>query len=194
MSPNNLNNERELLRKIAEGDEEAFRSLFHQYRIPLFSFSLEMTKSAGDAEDMVQEIFIKIWQNRERLAKLDYAKPYIYAMARNHVFDFLHKVARNEQMAQQLWANVHIDTVTAEDFLQVKESQQLINEAVALLPPAKQQVFRLSRYSGLNHEQIALQMGLSRSRVKNILVETLKFIKDYLVRYSVYIFFFSWSH
>lgn len=169
---------------MAAGDRIAFHSLFEQYRIPLFSFALEITRSPVDAEDIVQEIFIKIWEQRNRLAEVREARPYIYAMARNHTFDWLQKVARNDQLKDQLWANSHQDRPVTEEQVDARESQRLIEEAVSRLSPAKQQVFRLSREAGLDHQQIADRLGLSKSRVKNILVECLQFIRYYLQQHS----------
>jgi len=170
----------QLLRQIAEGDELAFKRLFDCYRIRFFRFALEITKSATDAEDIVQDIFIKIWTNRQHLGTIDEPRPYLYAITRNYVFDYLQKIARNEKMVKQLWAKMQTSTNEPEMLLLSKEFSGIITEAVDKLTPAKRKVFQMSREEGLTHRQIAEKIGLSASRVKNIMVECLKFIRQYL--------------
>src|SRR5690606_21882632 len=85
----------------------------------------------------------------------------------------------------QNWLNMQADSINGETLMLCKESQELIQDAIRSLPDVKQRVFRMSREEDMTHEQIAQQLGLSRSRVKNIMVELLKFLRDYLLRYSV---------
>src|SRR5207245_3620933 len=79
-----------------------------------------------------------------------------------------------------------------EEILQAQESRKLIHDAVSQLSLQRQTIFQLSREQGLSHEEIAAHLGLSKSRVKNIMVEILKHIKDYLARYSALVYTFFW--
>jgi RNA polymerase sigma-70 factor (family 1) len=188
----NINTDRELLQLVANGDMEAFRQLFDQYKIRLFSFVLHMTHSRIDAEEIVQEVFTKLWANRTGLHDVEFPGKYIYTVARNKTLNHLTRVARDRRLMQQLWVNVSQHGNATEDILQARESQRLISEAVDLLSPQRITIFRLSREQGLTHEEIAARLGLSKSRVKNILVEVLKHIKEHLARYSVLITALCW--
>lgn len=184
MTNNELHNEKELLRLIAEGNELAFRQLFYSYNRRLFTFAEGILKSSADAEEMVQESFTKLWVNRNELAGIDNPGQYLYKMVRNRCIDFLRRMSREKRLADQAWANISEADHSLEDGLRRQEYQELIDHALAQLSPQKQTVYRLSREKEYTHEQIASMTGLSKSRINNILVETLKHIKSQLDKHS----------
>jgi RNA polymerase sigma-70 factor (ECF subfamily) len=188
----NLNTDRILLQRVANGDKTAFRQLFDLYKLRLFSFVLQMTHSKVDAEEIVQDVFAKLWEIRTDLVQVDYPGKYIYTIARNKTLNHLAKLARDRQLLQQVWLNVSQTDNSTEALLQAQESQRLIGEAINRLSLQRQTIFRLSREQGLTHEEIAVHLGLSKSRVKNILVEILKHIKDYLTLSATVIYGLCW--
>jgi RNA polymerase sigma-70 factor (family 1) len=188
----NLNTDRILLQHVANGDKLAFRQLFDLYKLRLFSFVLQMTHSKVDAEEIVQDVFAKLWEIRTDLVQVDYPGKYIYTIARNKTLNHLAKLARDRQLLQQVWLNVSQADNSTEAILQAQESQRLIGEAINRLSLQRQTIFRLSREQGLTHEEIAAHLGLSKSRVKNILVEILKHIKDYLTLSATVIYALCW--
>ena len=193
----NLYTNRELLQQVATGDRLAFRQLFDLYKLRLYTFVYQFTSSKPDAEEIVQDVFTKLWEVRTSLAGVEYPVKYIFTIARNKTLNHLTKIARDRQLLQQLWVNISQFDNTTEELLQAQESQKLIREAVNQLSPQRQTIFDLSREQGLTHEEIADRLGLSKSRVKNIMVEILKFVKDYLARYSTLIstiFWISYSY
>src|SRR5690606_2896257 len=118
----------DILKRMAAGDQQAFSQLFARYRVQLFQFTFEMTKSAADAEDIVQEIFAKIWINRERIAALGHASSYIYTMTRNQTFDFLRQVARDEASIRRNWEQMEAGTIDGDAILQNKENSEILHE------------------------------------------------------------------
>jgi RNA polymerase sigma-70 factor (family 1) len=176
--------DRELLQLVANGDKLAFKQLFDQYKLKLFSFALQMTHSRVDTEEIVQDVFAKLWECRANLASVDYPAKYIYTIARNKTLNHLTRLARDRRLLHQLWVNVSQHESATEELLQAQECRQLINKAVSQLSPQRQTIFELSREQGLSHEEIASRLGLSKSRVKNIIVEILKHLRDYLAHYS----------
>jgi len=176
--------DREILQLVANGDKPAFRQLFDQYKLKLFSFVLQMTHSRVDAEEIVQEVFAKLWESRATLDTVEYPAKYIYTIARNKTLNHLTRLARDRRLLHQQWVNVSQHDNTTEELLQEQECRQLIDKAISLLPPQRQTIFALSREQGLSHEEIASRLGLSKSRVKNIIVEILKHLRDYLAHYS----------
>jgi len=165
---------------IAAGDELAFRQLFDTYKELLFTFAEGMLKSSADAEEMVQECFTKIWVNRASLTTIDNPGHYLYTMVRNRALDHLRKVAREKKLIHQVWIQLSAVDQSLEETQRYQEYKELIDQALSELPAQKQSVFRLSRERGYSHEEIAAQLHLSKSRVNNILVETLRHIKQYL--------------
>jgi RNA polymerase sigma-70 factor (family 1) len=185
--------DRELLQQVAIGNIDAFRQLFDLYKQRLFSFVLQMTHSRVDAEEIVQDVFTKLWESRDNLASVDYPGKYIYTIARNKTLNHLIRLSRDRRLLHQLWVNVSQHDNTTQDILQAQEIQQLISKAISLLSLQRQTIFQLSREQGLTHEEIALRLGLSKSRVKNVLVEILKHIRDYLAPHSTLVSALLWT-
>lgn len=173
-------NENDLFRQIAAGDEQAFTVIFHRYKSPLFDYGMKITKSQAAAEELVQECFIKLWLSRQNLPSIKSPVGYLHMMARNAGVDYLRRLSLDERMQQSVWAGISVMENPTMQKVQLSETQRLINEAVDQLPPQQREVFILSRYEGLNYDQISGQMGIAANTAKNHLVKALKYIRLYL--------------
>jgi len=181
----NLFADKELLLKIADGDESAFRKVFNLYNKTIYSFVENFIHSSADAEEIVQETFLVLWSNRNILTGIDHPRNYIYTIARNKCYDYLAKIARNEKAMRYAWEHMKTEYNETEASIHVKESTMVIDRALLKLSDQKQAVFRMSRFEDMSHEQIAEATGLSKSRVKNIIVEVLKHLKLRLQQASI---------
>ena len=175
-----MHNEGELLKLVAAGDENAYRELFHRHWDNVYSVALVLTKSVELAEDMVQDIFLKIWQKREQFTEVERFEDYLFIMARNHIYTELKKKARDDQFKQQVHQYFDSGINNAEIQLLTKETQVQINKAIDQLTPQQQLVYRMSREQGLSHEEIAEKLNISRNTVRNHIVQSLKQIREYL--------------
>jgi RNA polymerase sigma-70 factor (ECF subfamily) len=180
----NAYNEVDLFLRISEGEEPAFRRLFEMYRERLFIFASQISHSTVDAEEIVQDIFLKLWENRTQLSHVSYPRKYIYTMARNRALDHLTSIARNKKAIEAIYVNITGANNATEELLQAQESQQLIYKALAKLPEKKQTIFWLSRRDGLTHQEIAQRMNMSVQTVKNNLTDILKYVRIYLSGHS----------
>lgn len=170
----------DLFRLIAAGDEAAFAELFRRYDRRIFPFVLKMIKSEAQAEEITQEIFIKLWRTRERLLPIDQPEAYIFTIAARHTLDQIRKRLNENKMLQRLSANqplMHNDT---EDLLLLKDKESLLRQAVDQLPPQQKTVYLLSRQEGLNYDEIAARMNLSPNTVRNHLVKALQTLRVWL--------------
>ena len=143
--------EKELFRQIAEGNEAAFRAIFDGYRERLFTFAWQLCHSAVDAEEIVQDIFLKLWEQRDKLAEVSFPRKYIYIMTRNRTLDLLGKIARNEQMIKEVWVQMSQSDNLTENLLQAEESRKLIQQAVAQLSEKKQTIFLLNEHTNYRY-------------------------------------------
>ena len=178
-----LHDECILFQQIASGDEYAFQQFFERFRSRLLSYLIRFTKSSEDAKELTQEIFLKLWLNRECLAGIESPQHYIFVIARNKAVDYLRKAALDSRMRQNLWESINEYRNSTEEQVFADDSARLINEAIYKLSLQKQVVFRLSRMEGLTHDQIAVQLNISKNTVKNHIVASLKFIKNYLIHH-----------
>ncbi|WP_345955991.1 sigma-70 family RNA polymerase sigma factor [Mucilaginibacter sp. PAMB04168] len=180
-----VQNEKLLLYRLSTGDEAAFKLLYDAYKNKIFTFVSKFVHSAADAEEIVQETFMVLWKNRAGLTLIEQPRNYVYTIARNKTYDYLSRIARNEQSITLAWSNMQQEANTTEDSLLARECGLLINSALSQLSDQKQAVFNMSRSDHMSHEEIAAATGLSKSRVKNIIVEVLKHIRCYLTQNSV---------
>ncbi|HEY4290962.1 MAG TPA: RNA polymerase sigma-70 factor [Puia sp.] len=171
--------EKDLLRMVAAGDEKAFGLLFHQHWDHIYTVALSITRSVTTSEDLVQDIFLKIWLNRSQLTSIEHFDNYLFIVARNAIYTSLRQTGIKESLLQKL-EDPGTASWTPEEELLAKESGRLIHQAVGQLSPQQQEVYRLSREGGLKYEQIAQQLGISKSTVRNHMVKALQNIREYL--------------
>jgi RNA polymerase sigma-70 factor (family 1) len=175
-----VHNEKTLLLKIADGDESAFRELFHQYWDNIYGVALMFTKSKAMAEDMVQEIFLKIWIGRKQLKDVEQFRNYFFIMTRNHIVSALRKHTRQQSFTNSLIEYFNVANTTPENQLLTKETEQLIHQAIGQLPQQQKLVYQMARKQDLSQEEIAAQLGISRNTVRNHMARALHSIRNYL--------------
>ncbi|MEP7375205.1 MAG: RNA polymerase sigma-70 factor [Chitinophagaceae bacterium] len=160
--------------------EDTFKVIFDTYKNRLYGYVLTISHSPYTAEEITQEIFMKLWICREALSSIDNIDGYLFAMARNKTFNHLRKANQQEQVLQDMKAAMLTSMNETEDQAAVSDLERLLNEALTRLSPQRRLVYQLSRQQGMNHEQIAIQLKLSKNTVKNHMVDALHFIKNYL--------------
>ena len=171
---------KEWFKLIAGGDETAFRNLFDTYWEHLYSVALMLTKSEALAEDIVQEIFLKIWNKREELPEVEKPDSYLFIIARNHIYNVLKQQQREEQYNKHIFDWFEGAKENPESELLFKESAELLNKAVANLSTQQRAVYKLAREQGLSYNEVAAQLNISTNTVKNHLAIALKYIREYL--------------
>jgi RNA polymerase sigma-70 factor (ECF subfamily) len=169
-----------LILQVSEGDEYAFRLLFDQYRNKIFSIAWKITGVKSAAEDVVQEVFIKLWMNKEKLTGVENFNAYLNTITRNHILNNLRKVAYEQTFLEDLIREQSVNTKNISDPVLYNELQNLVHRAIQQLSPQQKKVFQLSRTEGLKHAEIAAQLNVSRSTVKDHMVEALRSIKIFL--------------
>ncbi|MCW3116268.1 MAG: polymerase, sigma-24 subunit, subfamily [Chitinophagaceae bacterium] len=168
--------------------EETFTSLLETYKERLFGYVLAVAHSHYLAEEITQEIFLKLWLCRHELPLVENQESYLFTMARNKTLNHLRKAHYDEKLISALKSQMKPSSNDVEEQVSLSEGDRLLQEAITLLSPQRQLVYRLSRNQGLDHQQIARQMRLSRNTVKNHLVQALRFIRTYLDNNGVFIF------
>lgn len=172
------NTEKTLLEKIAGGDGTAFSALVDLYRNKVFSHALAYTKSYHEAEELVQDIFMKVWNNREKLPEVGDFKNYLFILGRNQLVSAIRKrVMETTELSEPDFAE---DLLIPDKQYDRKEMMQNIQKGIDLLSPQQKAVFTLSRLEHLNYDQIAERLGISKSTVKFHMVLALNFLREFL--------------
>jgi RNA polymerase sigma-70 factor (family 1) len=173
---------KELLQQVAEGNEQAFRTIYDAYFNRLAAYVFKLSKSPGVTEEIVQEVFMKLWVKRAVLVRVDNPEAFIFSIARNRTIDFLRSMARDTRLVAVLSERLQQQPQQADTRLSEKELSRLVQEALQQLSEQKKMIYHLSRNEGLSHDEIAEKLQLSKSTVKNNLSATLKHIRLHLER------------
>lgn len=181
--------ENELLSRIAAGDESSFKILFNKYKNRIFGYALTVTQSHHRAEEITQELFIKLWTSRHLLAHVEDVDKYLFGMARFRTISFL----RESIAAEKKLAGIQSEAAAVKDLAanQVEtrildqEYLNILNTAISSLSPQRRQVYLMSREGDMSLDEIASELNLSRNTVKNHLVEALKQIRLILNKHGI---------
>jgi RNA polymerase sigma factor (sigma-70 family) len=174
---NLLVNEKELLEKVTKSDEASFAFLVRKYHAPVYQAGLRLTGAPELAEEIVQDVFLKIWLYRSRLPDIENFQAYLYIIARNQAYQTHRKQLRHEQMPDEEPVSLHISDV--EERLAALELSRILAEAVDRLPPQQRQVYQLIKDQDMSREAAARVMSLSPESVKKYLARALLSIRAY---------------
>ncbi|HMC96985.1 MAG TPA: RNA polymerase sigma-70 factor [Flavobacteriales bacterium] len=162
---------------IAAGDRQAFERLFREHYRPLCAFAIQYVKDADRAEDLVQDLFFRLWQDRERITVTSSLKAYLFTAVRNRCLNALKTQGRVRSL------NEEVDDREADDEQGEDEHAERIarvQAAIAALPEERRKVFRSSRYDGLKYHEIAERLGISVKTVENQMGKALKTLREEL--------------
>lgn len=163
MSAGNCENELRL--KIASGDQFAFRRLFTLYHQQLGNYIFQITDSRELAEEIVQDVFMKVWTLREGLGEVQNFKAYLFVLSKNQALNSLRKVAK-ERLLKVEWQDTFQDIPES---IESSHYYKLLDKAIDLLPPQQQKVYLLSRHKRLKYLEISNEMNISLETVKKYL-------------------------
>jgi RNA polymerase sigma-70 factor (family 1) len=176
-------NEAQLLQRLASGEQHAFRQIFEHYWDQVYAVGLKISKSPELAKDLAQETFMKLWQQRAQLKDVTNFRAYLNVLSRNLAIDHLRKKVFTPDNEDYLLNYFREDAIASTGNAEYKELEQILHEAVNELPPQMQQVFRLSRFEGLSHAEIATRMNITLVTSKSYMVRALAAIRKHLSRY-----------
>lgn len=179
----------ELFRRISEGDEPAFETVFHRYVPKIEPVVRRLTDSDVVTKDIIQDVFLGLWVGREGLDAIVSPSSWIFKMVYNRTYSYLEQRATRQKARQvislrQEQKGANNDTEAAVFF---SETARLVRHAIHALPPQTQRIYRLSREAGLSNQEIAEELGISIQTVKNTLSQSGRSIKTYLTERGIII-------
>ena len=173
-----------LISRMKSGSQEAFRSVYLAYFDPLLAFVSKLLGSVKDSEDIVQDVFSKLWETRDRIDPERNIKSYLYVISRNAALKHMQKsyVLGQQEPMSFSWQE---DGLSADDEIIAKETALLIECAIQNMPARRREVFQLYR-DGFSYEQIAEKLGLTQHNVRKYVMRGRRTIEELL---SLLIFF-----
>ena len=175
--PETLYNEKDLLQLVSKGDELAFRQIFNTYHGKLYSYIIKITDSRETAEDTVNDVFLKLWLNKEKLLEIENLNAYLYRMAHNHAYNGLRRMAKQILIISELEKTAGHEYSGPDDKLLRKELREMIHAAIGKLTPQQRAVYKMSREESLKQEDIARQLNISIFTVKKHLTDALNCLR-----------------
>jgi len=179
MTINEHNSDYELMDKLRNGDLEAFDQIFKKYSNRLFGFALSYLKSKEDTEGLVQDVFLKIWENRKNLKKESSLKSYLFTIA----YHDMCRIFRKKQIHEKYKEEISIadnKTINMEEQLEYKAILEQVDKLVDKLPEKQKIIFIKSRKEGKSTHEIAEEMNLAPGTVDNQISATLKFLRKHI--------------
>lgn len=189
----NNNITQELIARLKKGDILAYDQIYHCYSHKLYSFVFRILKDEADSEDIVQEVFIKIWELREKLDDYKSLNSFIFTLAYNNSISLIRKKINTSKYREHL-RNASIiqfpDNFLSE--IEFNELNRHVEKLIENLPARQKRVYLFHREQGLTYPEIAEEMGISRNTVENHMVKALKYLrqnlKDFLLVTRVFFF------
>jgi len=169
----------ELLHQLKNGDMVAFNTIYDKYCYKLHKFVLMYLKQEEDAEEIVQEVFVKIWESRAKIDVYLSFEAFLFTIAYNATISLLRKRVNENKSREYLKSLQQIDSAEQViDLIHYNELNQKVQSLLNQLTPRQKEIFILSREEGLSHKEIADKLNISESTVNNHLVTTLKYLKS----------------
>lgn len=173
-------NEEELLKKLGEGDEYAFKQLYLMYSPGIYGKILQLVKQVAIAEEILQDVFVRIWEKREVLDNQKSFKSFLYTIAKNLVVDLFRRAALDRQMLEKFIVDnteLYNPFETVDD--PETESKAIVRSALDILPPQRKKVYTMVKLEGKSYGEVSELLGISTSTINDHVVKATKSLKSH---------------
>ena len=169
-----------LVRKLKKDNRKAFELIFDKYKEKLYFFALGYLNNVTETEEIIQTVFISLWEHRHSVNETLSLKNYLYKSTVNTIYNhFKHKAIRQKYLDYSLVYEMKEDNYTQES-INHNDLKKLVDTLIERLPSGQQKIFKMSRWEGLSHIEIANRLGLSVRSVENQVYRAMRFIKENL--------------
>jgi RNA polymerase sigma-70 factor (family 1) len=179
-----LSNEKELLFELSQGSERAFEKLYKFYSPRVFGKMIKLLKSEPVASELLQDVFLRIWELRQNIDPEKCFKSYLFRIAINKVYDYFRKSARDRKLQFELMKTISEEDVIIEENIINTESINLLHQAISSLPPQRQQIFRLCKIEGKSYKEVSSKLSISTSTISDHIVKANNCIRNYFYVFS----------
>ena len=173
-----INDIEDIILRLKNEDKSALDELFGYYYPRLYHFSKSILKIENEIDDILQEVFVKIWLNRKKIGNPETFSAYIFTITKNEVLNLIRNNIRDQTFRDKLFLHSVAEEYQQQSQLEFDEIKAGIDKIVANLPEKRQQVFVLSRTEGLSNREIALLLNISEKTVEDHITHAIKQIKN----------------
>lgn len=177
-------NEREIVLRLIDGDEDAFCELYATYKNRLLYFAMRFVKSRDFAEDIFQDAFTVIWQGRRFINPNASFSSYLYTIMHNRILNQIRDMEKEDTLKESILSQAIDYSDDTKNNILSGDLKNIIQKAFESLTPRQQEIFRMSREELLSHKEIADKLGISIHTVQEHISLALHTIRTYLTKYS----------
>ena len=178
-------NEKDLVIRLKDGDTRAFEQIYQLYSSRLLGFLIKLVKSDLCAAELLQDTFIKLWDNRMNIDPNQSFRSYLFRIAENSVYDFFRKAARDKKLQAAIIKSACEKYQHVEENLVTKENEQILQEAINLLPPKRRLVFQLIKIEERSYDEVSTLLNISESTINDHIVKATKTIREDLKQWHI---------
>ncbi|WP_316814800.1 RNA polymerase sigma-70 factor [Pedobacter nyackensis] len=171
-----------LLLQLKQGYEPAFNNLYLAYSKPLYRKINAIVKDESIADELLQDLFLKVWEKRNSIKSEHSFTAFLYTIANNLVFDYFRRVSKDKRLHARLLINAVDYYMQTEENLIGKETAAIIQQAIDKLSEQRRKVFTLCKIEGKSYQEVANILGISVATVNTHMVNSIRFIKEYLYK------------
>ena len=171
-----------LLQQLQQGEERAFNAIYKTYFKPLYRKVYSMIKDEMIADELIQDLFLKLWHKREEINPAHSFQSYLYTIANNLVFDYFRKIAKDKRLTARLLINATDFYMHSDELLESKESMQLLLKAIDQLSPQRKLVFTCCKLEGKSYEEASQELGISVATVNSHMTQSLRAVREYILK------------
>ena len=180
-----VNSDVSLVQRLKENDKPAFELIFNKFSKKLYYFTLSYVHSKAETEEIIQNVFVALWENRDMLSEAFPIQNYLYKVTINHIYNYYkHQLVRRRYVNNMILEGTDEDHEALQGIL-TNDLGEIVNKIVGELPLRQRVIFKLSRTDGLCHAEIAQRLGLSVRSVENQIYRALKYIREKLNKESI---------
>jgi RNA polymerase sigma-70 factor (family 1) len=180
----------ELVARLQKGDVKAFDLVYDKYAGKLYGFGLKYLKSTAEAEELVQSVFLKLWENYKGLNTESSFKSYLFTIAYNEICRLFRKRNYWKKFVTETMHDNNFSSSEAEESITYQSVLERVNQIINILPAKQKSIFLMSRIDGKSSKEIAGEVGLSPGTVDNYISESLKFIRSMLNKENLFVALF----
>ena len=180
--------EKQLISRLKNNDQKAFDEIFNHYYSRVYNLAYHFLHNREDSQEIVQIVFIAIWENRSQIDVEKSFSAYIQSIARHNVFNQLKKAVYRQRFID--YSLQQSEEAISDDSYQLKELQEVLENAISEMPPRRREIFHLSRNKGLSYKEIAIKLSITESTVNTQISKSIEFLRKKMHEFGTFLFIF----
>ncbi|MFV0376784.1 MAG: RNA polymerase sigma factor [Mangrovibacterium sp.] len=182
---NTSNTDINVIVEFKQGNPKAFEDLFYRHHQKLYAFLLNLTHSKFDSEEILQQVFVRIWEKRDLFNEQYPFETFLFKVAKNTFLNYTRKKINQRIVDQNIELYTELTAENADSYFMLRETNELIESIISSMPPKRQQIFRMQKIEGLSRKEISEKLQLSVVTIDTHLAKANKDVLTALKRYGI---------